>query len=126
MIPDDINWLHSVGKEISENAAMINYAISDSKRLALKLPLENLSRIALLLHEDSTVPERVFSRVEIIGNGREYVSWEEHAVSIQDNGRTLKLFKKPKSSHMPLQTKELSTGNWVICSVTNCGCGCHK
>lgn len=35
-----------------------------------------------------------FSRVEVIGDkGREYVGWYKHTVSIQDNGRTLKIFK---------------------------------
>lgn len=36
------------------------------------------------------------NRVEVIGNGREYVKddLEEVTISIQDNGRTLKIFIK--------------------------------
>lgn len=46
----------------------------------------------------SELDEHFFSRVEVITDkGREYVSWSNHKASIQDNGRTLKIFKQSLS-----------------------------
>lgn len=48
--------------------------------------------------DGSELDEHFFSRVEVITDkGREYVSWSNHKASIQDNGRTLKIFKESLS-----------------------------
>lgn len=49
--------------------------------------------------DGSELDERLFSRVEVInGADRVYVSYEQHSASVQDKGRTLKLFTKPTQS----------------------------
>lgn len=48
--------------------------------------------------DSSELDEHFFSRVEVITEkGREYVSWSNHKATIQDNGRTLKIFKESHS-----------------------------
>lgn len=38
------------------------------------------------------------SRFELIGDGREIVLYEEMEYTLQDDGRTLKVFRKPKEA----------------------------
>lgn len=44
--------------------------------------------------DDTTVAFSKATRVEVIGNGREYTKWGVHNVwaSVQDDGRTVKIF----------------------------------
>ena len=45
---------------------------------------------------EGAIPYPDVSRIEVIGDGREYVTWDakEVWIMLQDDGRTLKVFKK--------------------------------
>ena len=49
------------------------------------------------LNEDGNVPVDSVTRVEVIGNGREFVRYgcENVRISLQDDQRTLKIFMDP-------------------------------
>jgi hypothetical protein len=51
--------------------------------------------------ENNQIIETILTRVEIIDNrGRRFISWEENNqidISLQDDGRTLKIFVNSKS-----------------------------
>jgi hypothetical protein len=51
--------------------------------------------------KDSTKKHPKITRVEVIGNGREYVQYgvSDVSVNIQDDGRTLKIFLKKENEY---------------------------